>query len=443
VLDPSSLSERRGHGRLSFNWYRLTLTIPERIGDVRTEGLAATLHLRLDDYAEVWVDGELARPFGASGGSVIAGWNAANRVVLTRSARAGQHFTVAVFGINGPISDSPTNYIFVREARLEFEAGSPGPAAVTPQEVNVTVTRLDPRLDTIVPVNAKLYKLADGFEFTEGPVWSRPEGALYFSDPNHNTMYRYSDKGGLSVFREHSGYNGADIAEYGQPGSNGLTIDREGRLTINEHGRHRVTRLEADGQLTVLADNYHGKRLNSPNDLVVKSDGGVYFTDPPFGLPKFFDDPRRELPYSGVYRWKSGRLTLLTTELKGPNGLAFTPDEKFFYVDNWDQDRKVVLRFPVRPDGTLGPSTVFADMTAELPGEEALDGMKVDVAGNLYVSAPDGVRVYASDGTHLGTIRGPKVAHNFAWGGEDGRVLYLTARSGLYRIPLLIPGVRP
>jgi gluconolactonase len=443
MLEPASLSERRGHGRLSFNWYRLTLTIPECIGAVRTEGLAATLHLRLDDYAEVWVDGELARPFGASGGSVIAGWNAANRVVLTRSARAGQRFTVAVFGVNGPISDPPTNYIFVREARLEFEPGSPGPAAVTPQEVNVAVTRLDARLDAIVPANAKLYKLADGFEFTEGPVWSRPEGVLYFSDPNHNTIYTYSDTVGLSVFREHSGYDGADIAEYGQPGSNGLTIDREGRLTINEHGRHRVTRLEADGRLTVLADRYRGKRLNSPNDLVVRSDGSVYFTDPPFGLPKFFDDPRKELPYSGVYRWHSGRLTLLTAELKGPNGLAFTPDEKFFYVDNWDPDRKVVLRFPVRADGTLGPSTVFADMTAELPGEEALDGMKVDVAGNLYVSAPDGVRIYAPDGTHLGTIRGPKVAHNFAWGGEDGRTLYLTARSGLYRIPLLIPGVRP
>jgi gluconolactonase len=443
VLDPSTLAARRGHGRLSFNWYRLRLTLPEQVGGVAVEGRSIVLQVTLDDYAEVWVDGELARPFGVGGGSVIAGWNAPNRITLTRHAKAGDKFTIAVFGINGPISDTPTNYIFIREARLELHPGSPGPQAVVPQEVNVLVTRLDPALDAIVPPNTKLYKVADGFEFTEGPVWSRPEGALYFSDPNHNTMYRYSEAGTLSVFREHSGYDAPDIKEYGQPGSNGLTFDRQGRLVINEHGRHRVSRLEPDGRITVLADNYRGKRLNSPNDLVVKSDGSVYFTDPPFGLPKFFDDPRKELPYSGVYRWRDGRLTLLTTELKGPNGIVFTPDEQFLYVDNWDAQRKVVLRYPVRADGTLGPSTVFADMTAELKGAEALDGMKVDVAGNLYVSAPDGVRIYSPAGKHLGTVTGPKNAHNFAWGGADGRTLYLAALSGLYRLPLLVPGVRP
>lgn len=443
VIDPTTLGARRGHGRLSFNWYRIALTLPERVGGVATRGLAATLHVRLDDYAEVWVDGELARPFGVPGGSAIAGWNAPNRVLLTRDARPGQKIAVAIFGINGPISDAPSNYIFVREARLEFGPGSPGPAAVVPQEVNVAVTRLDPALDAIVPPNAKLYKLADGFQFTEGPVWSRAERALYFSDPNHNTIYRYGAGGELEVFRDKSGYDAPDIAEYGQPGSNGLTFDRAGRLTINEHGRHRVSRLEADGRVTVLADAYNGRRLNSPNDLVVKSDGAVYFTDPPFGLPKFYDDPRKQLPWSGVYRWRDGRLTLLTTELKGPNGIAFSPDEKFLYVDNWDPARKVVLRYPVRRDGLLGPATVFADMTAELPGEEALDGLKVDTAGNLYVSAPDGVRIYNPAGKHLGTVRGPRPAHNFAWGDDDGRALYLTARSGLYRLPLLATGVRP
>jgi len=443
VLDPATLGARRGNGRLSFNWYRLRLTLPEQVGGVALNGQSVVLQVTLDDYAEVWVDGELARPFGVGGGSVIAGWNAPNRVTLTRHAKSGDKITIAIFGVNGPISDTPSNYIFVREARLEVYAGTPGPQAVVPQEVNVTVTRLDPALDAIVPPNTKLYKVADGFEFTEGPVWSRAEGALYFSDPNHNTMYRYAETGTLSVFREHSGYDAPDIQEYSQPGSNGLTFDRQGNLIINEHGRHRVSRLEADGRITVLADNYRGKRLNSPNDLVVKSDGGVYFTDPPFGLPKFFDDPRKELPYSGVFRWKDGRLTLLTTELKGPNGIAFTPDEKFLYVDDWDPARKVVLRYPVHSDGTLGPSTVFVDMTSEVPGEEALDGMKVDVSGNLYVSAPDGVRIYNAAGTHLGTVRGPKNAHNFAWGGADGRTLYLAALTGLYRLPLLVPGVRP
>ena len=312
------------------------------------------------------------------------------------------------------------------------------------QEVNVRVVRLDPALDAIVPANPKIFKLAEGFQFTEGPVWSRDGGYLLFSDPNANRIYAYEPKGGaLSLFRPNSGYEGADIAEYGQPGSNGLTFDGKGRLTIDQHGNHRVVRVEDDGQLTVLADRYDGKRLNSPNDLVYKSDGAVYFTDPPFGLPKFYDDPRKELPYSGVYRSRGGKVTLLTRELKGPNGIAFSPDEKYLYVGNWDPAAKVVLRFPVKRDGTLGASSVFADLTQEVPGDEALDGIKVDKLGNLYLSAPDGLRIYSSAGKHLGTLIAPRPVHNFAWGGDDGRTLYLTARDRLYRIALLVEGVRP
>jgi gluconolactonase len=304
--------------------------------------------------------------------------------------------------------------------------------------------RLDPALDAIVPANPKIFKLAEGFQFTEGPVWSREGGYLLFSDPNANRIYAYEPKGGsLSLFRPNSGYEGADIAEYGQPGSNGLTFDRNGRLTIDQHGNHRVVRVEDDGQLTVLADRYDGKRLNSPNDLVYKSDGAVYFTDPPFGLPKFYDDPRKELAFSGVYRSRGGKVTLLTRELKGPNGVAFSPDEKYLYVGNWDPAAKVVLRFPVKRDGALGASSVFADLTKEVPGEEALDGIKVDKLGNLYLSAPDGLRIYSSAGKHLGTVIAPRPIHNFAWGGDDGRTLYLTARDRLYRIALLTEGVRP
>jgi sugar lactone lactonase YvrE len=187
-------------------------------------------------------------------------------------------------------------------------------------------------MDEIVGPNPKIFKLAEGFQITEGPVWVRDGGYLLFSDPNANTQYKYTSGGVLSVFRTPSGYAGADIAEYGQPGSNGLTLDREGRLTINEHGNRRVTRIEKDGSLTVLADRFDGKRLNSPNDLVYRSDGTLYFTDPPFGLPKFFGDPRKELPFSGVYSLRDGKLRLLATELTGPNGIAFSPDEKFLYV---------------------------------------------------------------------------------------------------------------
>jgi gluconolactonase len=435
----------RGHGHLSFNWYRIRLTIPERVGGFDPTGSTAVFETQVDDYAEIWVDGELPHPAGQSGGSVVKGWNAANRLVIGRDVRPGQQIQLAIFGINGPISKSPTNYIFMHYARLEFHRGDSGPRAVKPHEVNVEVERLDPAIDAIVPLNPKVWKLAEGFKFTEGPVWvpsQNPGGYLLFSDPNANTIYKYSARGELSVFRQPSGYGDADVAEYGQPGSNGLTLDGQGRLTIDEHGNHRVSRIERDGSVTVLADSYLGKRLNSPNDLVYKSDGALYFTDPPFGLPKFFDDPRKELAYSGVYRWNNGELTLLSDELTGPNGIAFSPDEKFLYVGNWDDRRKVVMRFPMLPDGGVGRPEVFFDMTGA-PGEDAIDGIKVDVAGNIYVSGPGGLWVLSPEGRHLGTIHTPKHAHNMAWGDADGKTLYLTAQDRLYRMLLKIPGVRP
>ncbi|HBY58717.1 MAG TPA: hypothetical protein DEH78_02770 [Solibacterales bacterium] len=327
----------------------------------------------------------------------------------------------------------------MRSARVLFEPGSGGPVAVTPQEVNVDVDRRDPAIDSIVPLNAKAFKLAEGFQFTEGPVWAGDR--LLFSDPNANTIYQYSDRGGLSVFRRPSGYEGSDIAEYRQPGSNGLTLDAQGRLTINEHGNRRVSRLEADGSLTTLADRFEGKRLNSPNDLVYRSDGALFFTDPAFGLPKFAEDPRKELPYTGVYSLHKGTLSLLTADFTGPNGIALSPDEKFLYIGNWDDHRKVVYRYPLNSDATIGEGRLFFDMTAA-KGEDAIDGIKVDRAGNLYVSGPGGLWILSADGKHLGTIQLPRHAHNMAWG-DDGKTLYLCARDRLYRMPLKIEGVRP
>lgn len=447
VVPPEQLTRRRGAGRFSYAWYRLSLRLPPQVQSHDVRGMTVAFETSIDDYAEVWVDGELPRALAQSGGSVIKGWNATNRVILTRNAVPGQTISVAVFGINGPLSDPPANFIWMRLARLEFSAGdahAADPIAVVPQEVNVAVRRLDPALDAIVPSNPKIFKLAEGFQFTEGPIWRRDRSVLLFSDPNANRIYQYDPlTAALTVFREHSGYAGADIAEYSQPGSNGMTLDREGRLTVNQHGNRRIIRMEADGRETVLADRYSGKRLNSPNDLVYRSDGSLYFTDPPFGLPGFFKDRRKELPFSGVFRAFHGKVALLTKELEGPNGIAFSPDEKYLYVDDWDPLRKVVLRFPVQPDGSLGRSGVFADMTTELAGDEALDGMKVDQRGNLYVTAPDGVRIYAPSGTHLGTITAPRTVHNLAWGGDEGRTLYLCAQDRLYRIELLIPGVRP
>ena len=442
VLDPTTLQQRRSTGRICFNWYRINVTIPEHIGDFDPMGSTVVFETSIDDYAEVWVDGELPRGPGQGGGSVVKGWNASNWLVIGRDVTPGQKIQLAVFGINGPISNPPTNFIWMRLARVEFYKGSPGPIAGTPREVNVEIVRRDPALDAIVPPNPKIFKLAEGFKFIEGPVWVRDGGYLLFSDPNNNTIYKYTPDGQITVFREKSGYNGADIAEYGQPGSNGLALDREGRLTINEHGNRRVTRREKDGRLTVLADRYEGKRLNSPNDLVYKSDGALYFTDPPFGLPKFYDDPRKELAYSGVFRLAQGKLQLVSKDLIGPNGLAFSPDEKYLYVDNWDVKKKVVMRYEVSADGTLSNGRIFFDMTGA-PGEEALDGLKVDQEGHLYVSGPGGLWIISSEGKHLGTIKAPKLPANFAWGDEDGKTLYMTARTGLYRMRLNIPGIRP
>jgi gluconolactonase len=399
----------------------------------------------LDDYAEVWVDGELSRGLGQRGGSVVAGWNAPNRVVIARGAKAGQTLQLAVFGANGPLSDPPANFIWMREAKLEFFADGPaGPFAVTPEEVNVEIERRDPALDAIVPANPKLWKLAEGFEFIEGPLWVRAGSHLLFSDPNANRIYRYDPAGSgtLAVFREKSGYDGPDVGEYRQPGSNGLALDPEGRLTVAEHGRHRISREGSHGTPEVLAERFEGRRLNSPNDLVWRSDGTLFFSDPPFGLPRLHDDPRRELPWSGVFAWKDGRLRLVSRELGGPNGLAFSPDEKQLYVDNWDPQRKVVMRYDVAPDGALANGRVFFDVTGA-PGEEALDGLKVDELGNVYVSGPGGIWIVSPDGRHLGTIRAPRLPANFAWGDADGRTLYLTARSTLYRMPLRVSGARP
>ncbi|MGF1470082.1 MAG: SMP-30/gluconolactonase/LRE family protein [Sandaracinaceae bacterium] len=434
VLDPTTLDARRGGGRVSFNWYRARLTVPDRIGDVDTRGATLAFEVVVDDYAEVWVDGELTPKLGQPGGTVAAGFNAPNRVILTEDAQPGDAIQIAVFGINGPISLSPSNFIWIRSATLDVYRE---PTRTESDPSYLVVDRRDDRLGAIVPEDAAVERLAAGFSFIEGPVWH--DGGLFFSDPNNNQIYRYLPDGRLWVFRSHSGYAGTDIGRYHQPGSNGLAIDPEGRLTIAEHGRRRVSRLEPNGVVTVLADRYEGKRLNSPNDLVYRSDGTLYFTDPPFGLPEVFDDPAKELDVQGVFMLREGELTLASQELAAPNGLAFSPDESVLYVDNWEEERKVVLRYPVAEDGTLGEPETFFDMT-DSPGEIALDGLKVDEQGHVYVSGPGGVWVLHPDGTHLGTLRFPELPANFAWGDDDGRSLYLTARTGLYRLRLRVPG---
>ncbi len=442
ALRPAQLEERRSTGRLCFNWYRIAVEIPEKIGSFDPTGSRIVFEIAVDDYAEVWVNGELPLVLGQPGGQLIKGFNAPNRVVLTRHARPGQRIQLAVFGINGPLSNPPGNFIWVRSATLEFyKTHSVG----APQFVRTEILKADPTLDEIVPSNAQLEKIAGGFLFTEGPVWvPRKEsvpGYLLFSDPNNNTIYRWSSDGQVSVFRTKSGYSGLNIGEYRQPGSNGLALDKQGRLTINQHGNRRVIRVEPRGNITVLADRYDGKRLNSPNDLVYRSDGALYFTDPPFGLPKAFDDPRKELPFQGVYRLsRDGRLTLLITDIKAPNGIAFSPDEKTLYVTDVDLKRAAWLAYEVKADGTVTNGRVFFDATRWRKDPFfGPDGLKIDKAGNLFGARPGGISVFAPDGAHLGSIETGTSVSNLAWG-DDGSTLYITGGSALYRVRLLTTG---
>lgn len=450
VLDPTTLEERRSTGRLAFNWYRLKVTVPDKVGTFDVNGATVVFEIVMDDYAEIWVNGKLPQVLGQSGGSLVAGWNAPNRLVIGRDVKPGQQIQLAIFAANGPLSDPPANFVWMRSATVDFYRPERWSAA---KEVKLDVDKRDPALDAIVPSNARLERVATGFTFTEGPVWvpaaiagagTMPiaDGYLLFSDPNRNVIYRCTRDGDVSVYRTKSGYTGVDIGEYRQPGSNGLTLDREGRLTICEHGNRRVTRLEPNGVLTALADKYEGKRLNSPNDLVYRSDGALYFTDPPFGLPKFGDDPRRESPYTGVYCLIDGKLKLVSNDLTGPNGLAFSPDESVLYVGDWNEKKKVVMRYDVAPDGTLRSGREFFNMTAA-PGEDAIDGIKVDERGNVYVSGPGGLWILSPEGKHLGTLRGPEHPHNLTWGDEDGRTLYLAAQTGIYRVRLNVAGIRP
>jgi gluconolactonase len=437
IIRADSLENRRGNGRLSLNWYRINLTIPEKVGSFSTRGSTAIFEIVVDDYAEVWVNGKAPFVLGQSGGAVAAGWNAPNRVVLTRDAIPGEKFQIAVFGINGPISTHPDTYIWVRGATVDFyKAGKLSKA----REAKLDIHRRDPALDAILPSQPRLEKLADGFTFTEGPVWMNDgDGYLLFSDPNNNAIYRMTAEGDVQLYLSKSGYSGEDIGEYRQPGSNGLALDEQGRLVVAQHGNRRIVRIEKNGITTVLADRFDGKRLNSPNDLVTRSDGALFFTDPPFGLPKFQDDPRREQPHFGVYSVKNGIMRLVSKDFMGPNGLAFSPDEKFLYVGNWDEKRKVVFRYPVNADATLGKGEPFFDMTAAA-GDDAIDGVKVDERGNVYVSGPGGLWILGRDGKHLGTLRGPEHPHNMAWGDADRRTLYLAAQTGIYRIRLNVTG---
>jgi len=307
-----------------------------------------------------------------------------------------------------------------------------------------TIVRSDPGLDRIVPADAKVEKVHGDFRFVEGPVWDRSGGFLLFSDIPSNAIMKWTPDGTVSVFRKpiFSGTYPDGVLI----GSNGLTLDRQGRLVAAEHGNRRVARYDKDGKITVLADRYEGKRLNSPNDLVVKKNGDVYFTDPT-GLSRNYpadakDIPAPELDFKGVYRISTdGKLTLLTKDIPYPNGIAFSPDEKKLYIANSRID-KFWMVFDVHSDGTIANGRKFFDAT-QIPGEDVPDGMKIDTAGNVYATGPAGIMIFSPEAKLLGTIQFPELPANLAWGDAEGKTLYVTARTSLYRIHLKIAGIRP
>ena len=302
------------------------------------------------------------------------------------------------------------------------------------------IVRLDPRVNEIVPADAKIEKVADGFTWTEGPVWSRAGGYLLFSEVPKNAIHKWEPTKGISLFLSPSGYHGSEPFTGREPGSNGLTYDWEGRLVLCQHGDRRISRIEKDGSQTVLADRYDGKRFNSPNDLVFKSNGDLYFTDPPFGLPKWYDDPAKETPFQGVYRLsRDGKVTLLTTELRAPNGVGFSPDERKLYVA--DSARALWFAFDVKADGTVvTPGRILFDGTEVSKGRPGVaDSLKVDVRGNIFGAAPGGIFIISPDGKLLGQFDLGTPTGNCAWG-EDGSTLFIASSAAIYRIHLTTRG---
>jgi gluconolactonase len=290
------------------------------------------------------------------------------------------------------------------------------------------VVRVDGAINQLIATDAKIEVLASGFEWSEGPVWVPQDGGyLLFSDVPKNTVFKWKEDEGLSEFLKPSGFTG--IGRYSdEPGSNGLTLDKDGRLISCEHGDRRVSVMAWGSGKETLADRFQGKRFNSPNDVVVRSTGDVYFTDPPYGLPNREKDEHQEYGFCGVFRVDTkGEVTLISDEMTRPNGLAFSPDEKILYVAQSDGNAPIIRAFDVAADGTVSNSRVFYD-ASELFGKHkgSPDGLKVDASGNLFATGPGGVHVIAQDGKLLGRIDTKEATANCCWGG-DGSVLYLTA----------------
>jgi gluconolactonase len=317
---------------------------------------------------------------------------------------------------------------------------APPPAAKmespAPPDVG-SIVRLDPGLDALVPASAKIEKVAGGFGFTEGPLWF-PEGYLWFSDVTGNVVRQWGPDGKISVILQPGGGENKEAPAGSFIGPNGMIHDKDGAVLLCQHSNRDIVRIAKDRTVSKFLDKFEGKRFNSPNDLVYKSDGALYFTDPPYGLLKQDDDKKKEVKFNGVYRYANGKLQAIIKDLTRPNGIAFSPDEKTLYISNSDEKRRVWMAYDVKPDGTVANGRVFFDVTAEKETSNP-DGMKIDTNGNIYAAGPAGIWVFSPDGKHLGTIKPGENPANCTWG-DDGKTLYITAETSIYRIKLAATG---
>ena len=313
---------------------------------------------------------------------------------------------------------------------------------LTPRPTRGEIIRLDPAFDALVPVGAVMEVLASGLDWSEGPVWVPSLDAVLFSDVPQNTVFQWKEGQGLSPYLKPSGYTG--VSTYSrESGSNGLVLDGQGRLISCEHGDRRlsVLNLAGGGGKRTLTDNFEGKRYNSPNDACVDKAGNVYFTDPPYGLPKGPGDTQtREIPWNGVYRvGTDGKVTLLTKDMTFPNGIALSPDEKTLYVAQSDSKAAIWMAYPLAPDGTIGAGRVFADVTPMAQSGKyrgGPDGLKVDAKGNLWATGPGGVHVMSPEGKLLGRLETFTATGNCCFGGKNQDYLYICADAWLCRVKL-------
>jgi gluconolactonase len=349
----------------------------------------------------------------------------------------------------------PNSIYIALSIALAMNLSANAHAADKPRTIG-SVERLDPALDKLVPADAKMEVVGEGFAWCEGPVWiSSPPpsrgggdqegGFLLFSDIPNNAIMRWDAKSGVTQYLKPAGYTG-DGPRGGESGSNGLAVNAKGLLILCQHGDRRVASLELTPEnqrprFVTLASGYQGKRFNSPNDAAVHSNGAIYFTDPPYGLEKNMDDPAKELDFQGVYRIApNGEVTLLTKDLERPNGIAFSPDEKTLYVANSHGPRPVIMAFPVKSDGTLAEGREFFNANTLKPGlPGACDGLTVDQHGNLFATTPGGVSIFSPDGKRIGMLATGKRTSNCEFG-EDGSTLFITADDLLLRVPLSTKG---